>query len=92
MLIKYKCNLCENEIKKLITGNVKFAGFLPCACGGVMEKQLPDFGVSSFETVDNGLMAKKVLIRKDATHKAREKGDLYIKTMENRDKILKKDE
>lgn len=55
-----------------------------------MEKELPDISTSSVEVVDNGAMVKRVELRKDAAAKAREKGDIYIKTMDERDSILKK--
>jgi hypothetical protein len=92
MLILYRCNLCSNEIKKLYQPSALRAPFLYCQCGGVLEKQLPDFSVNSFETVDNGNMAKKVQLRKDAVEKAKEKGDNYTKTMMEREKVIKKDE
>jgi len=57
-----------------------------------MEKQLPEFSTTSVETVDNGAMARKVELRKDAIALAKEKGDNYIKTMDTRGRILKKDE
>lgn len=92
MLVLYRCNLCENEIKKLYQTNDKQPPFLSCECSGVMEKQLPDFGTTSLEIVDNGAMARKVELRKDATKRFKEKGDIYIKTMNERDKVSKKDE
>lgn len=92
MLIKYKCNLCSNEIKKLYQGEQKIAPFLTCACSGVLEKQIPDFSTSSFETVDNGNMNRRVELRKDASKKAREKGDNYIRRMAERERVTKKDE
>lgn len=104
MLVKYKCNLCPNSITKYFKDKQEMitqegirvspadnrAPFLNCECGGVMERQLPDFGMSSFEVVDNGSMAKKVELRKDAILKGKEKGDIYIKTMKERDMITKK--
>lgn len=92
MLILYKCNLCSNEIKKLFQKRDKVAPFLTCECGGVLEKQLPEFSTSSFEVVDNGNMNKRVELRKDAVAKAREKGDIYIKQMDEREKIIKKND
>ena len=92
MMVRYKCNLCENEISKIYKSKDKQPPFLQCECSGVMEKQLPDFGTSSLEIVDNGAMARKVELRKDAVERFKEKGDIYIKTMNERDKILKKDE
>lgn len=92
MLVKYKCNLCGNSISKYYSTNQKVVGFIQCECKGVMEKQLPEFSTSSFETVDNGNMAKKVELRKDAVQKARAKGDDYIKKMEERNRVIKKDE
>jgi len=91
MLVLYKCNLCDNEIKKLYNSQDKQAPFLQCQCGGVLERQLPDFSTTSFEVVDNGNMHKKVYLRKDAKAKAKEKGDVYIKTMEERNSVIKKD-
>lgn len=92
MLIKYKCNLCDNFIKKLYSQNDKMPGFLSCQCGGVMEKELPNISTTSLEVVDTGTMIKKVELRRDAVLKAREKGDNIIKTLESRERILKKDE
>jgi len=93
MLIKYKCNLCDNSIKKIYdTKKHKIPGFLSCQCGGVMEKELPNISTTSLEVIDNGAMIKKVELRKDAVAKAKEKGDRYIKTLEDRERILKKDE
>lgn len=89
MLIKFKCNLCGNEITKLLSVRPPF---LECECKGVMEPQLPEFSTTSVEVVDTGTMIKKVELRKDAIVKAKEKGDQYIKTLETRNRILKKDE
>jgi hypothetical protein len=91
MLVKYKCVLCENSIQKLFSSETGQLPFLDCACGGMMEKQFPDFGVSSIEVIDNGSMPRKVELRKDAVERAREKGDNYIKTMNERDSVIKKD-
>jgi hypothetical protein len=92
MIIKYKCNLCENTIKKLYHRGDKMPGFLQCECSGVMEKELPDVSTSSVEVVDNGVMARKVELRKDAVAKAKEKGDNYIKAMDARERPLKKED
>lgn len=92
MLIKYQCNLCDNEIKKLYQSKDKQPPFLTCECGGAMQKQMPEFSTSSLEIVDTGSMARKVELRKDAVERFREKGDKYIKNLESRDRILKKDE
>ena len=72
MLIKYRCNLCGNEIKKLYESKALQPPFLTCECSGVMEKQMPDFGTTSLETVDNGNMARKVELRKDAVNRFKE--------------------
>ncbi len=92
MMILFKCNLCSNQIKKLFQDKQTVSPFLTCACGGVLEKQMPDFGTTSLETVDNGNMMRKVELRKDAVNRFKERGDLYIKNTQHRDKILKKDE
>jgi len=94
MLIKYKCNRCENSIKKIIdTSKNKVPGFLDCGeCGGIMEKELPNPSTSSVEVVDTGTTARKVELRKDAVQRSKEKGDIYIKTLEDRERILKKNE
>jgi hypothetical protein len=92
LIIKYVCNLCGNSIKKLYGQNDKVAGFLNCSCYGVMEKELPDISTSSVEIVDTGTMVRKVELRKDAVYKAKEKGDTYSKTMDQRDRILKKED
>jgi len=90
--MKYKCVLCENSIQKFFQNQASTLPYLNCACGGIMEKQFPDFGVSSFEVIDTGTMPKKVELRKDAIAKAKEKGDIYIKTMNERDSVIKKDQ
>lgn len=93
MVIKYKCNRCDNSISKLFYKNDKVPGFLSCGvCGGILEKELPSISVSSVEVVDNGAMAKKVELRKDAVRRHRERGDLHIKNLTERERILKKDE
>lgn len=93
MLMKYKCNICGNEIEKLFKVKAEVTPFMHCGeCGGILEKQLPEFATSSVETVDTGVMQKRVELRKDATQKARQKGDNYIKMLESRDRIIKKDE
>ena len=65
---------------------------MQCECSGILEKQLPEFSTSSFETVDNGNMVKKVELRKDAVEKARAKGDNFIKKMDERERVIKKNE
>lgn len=93
MYLKYKCNVCSNEISKYFPPKATVAPFISCGqCGGILEKQLPDFEVSSVETVDNGIMARKVELRKDAFQKAKAKGDKYVEMLEKRDRLLKKDE
>ena len=94
MIVLFKCNLCDNFIKKLYAKNIKQPNFLNCHCGGIMERQVPEFGTSSLEIVDNGNMNKKVELRKDANQRSKERGDIYIKNMEERESVLgiKKDE
>lgn len=92
MLILFRCNLCGNDIKKLFGTKDLVPGYISCECSGIMEKQIPEFAMQSYETVDNGNMTKKVQIRRDAAFKSKQKGDLYIKEMEDRDKVIKKDE
>lgn len=93
MMIKYQCNRCDNSIKKIYGKKDKIPGFLHCgACGGILEKVLPDISTSSVEVIDNGAMARKVELRKDAVQRSKERGDIYIKNMEERERILKKNE
>ena len=92
MMIIYKCNLCDNSIKKIFSSDVKRPAFLHCECRGVMEPALPEVSTTSVEVVDNGNMVKQVELRRDAALKAREKGDKYIKAMEERELGNKKDE
>lgn len=93
MLIKYKCNRCPNEIKKLYKSTDKIPGFLYCGeCGGILEKEMPDVSMSSVEHVDNGLMARRIELRKDITKRIAERNEKYHKNKENRERILKKDE
>ena len=90
MLVLYKCNLCSNQIKKLVKEGAKHAGFLQCHCGGILEKALPNINTSSIEIVDNGLQQKRVELRKDAHERMKERGDKYIETLEERERIIKK--
>jgi hypothetical protein len=57
-----------------------------------MEKQMPEFGTTSLETVDNGNMIRKVELRKDAIHRFKERGDIYLKNLEERERHIKKDD
>lgn len=92
MLVVYKCEICGNIAKKLFKTKKDRLDSLECSCSGKMTRQLPEFGVSSFEVVDNGAMNKKVELRKDATERFKERGDIYIKEMEDRERIIKRDE
>jgi hypothetical protein len=92
MLIKYKCNLCDNEIQKYFHRGDKQANFLSCQCGGVLERQVPDFGTSSLEYVDTGVSAKRVELRKDAAARAKERGDKYIEAKSSSASVLGKKE
>lgn len=90
MIVLFKCVLCKNDIKKLYQKNQERPPFLNCACGGIMEAQLPDFETSSYEVVDNGNQAKKVLLRKDQVAKGKQKGDIYKDLVETRDGVVKR--
>lgn len=90
MLVLYKCNLCDNSIKKIYKTDQKQPGFLSCQCGGVMEKSLPNINTSSIEIIDNGLQQKRVELRKDAHERMKERGDKYIETLEERERVIKK--
>ena len=90
MLINFKCNLCGNEIKKYFKEKKDVPPFLTCECSGVLEKQLPQFDFASLETVDNGAMARKVELRKDAAIRFKEKGDIHLKNLKDRERIIKK--
>lgn len=90
MLVLYKCNLCGNTIKKLYKTGQLQPGFLTCHCSGVLEKALPNVNTSSIEIYDNGQMVKKVELRKDAAERMKERGDNYIKTLEDRETVIKK--
>lgn len=85
-ILKFKCNLCGNETKKLFKSSDKIPHFLTCECSGVLEKELPDFSTTTVETVDNGIQPRRLEIRKDAQAKFKERGENYIKTMNERDK------
>lgn len=89
-ILKFKCNLCENSIKKMFKDGDKIPPFLTCECSGVLEKELPDISTTTVETIDNGFQSKRIEIRKDAQQKFRERGENYIKTMNERDRQIKK--
>jgi hypothetical protein len=82
--------LCGNTTKKLYKTGQPQPGFLICHCSGVLEKALPNVNTSSVEIYDNGLMAKKVELRKDAAERMKERGDIHIKTMDERETVIKK--
>jgi hypothetical protein len=85
MMTVYKCNLCNNVMKKIYKQAKDQVGHLVCYCGGVMERQLPDVSTNSIEVVDNGNMARKVELRKDITNKLKERGDKLLELIEKRD-------
>lgn len=92
MLIKFKCNLCDNHIRKLIKEKKDIPFFLTCDCGGVMEKTLPEITTTSVEVVDNGYANKRLEIRKGINEKAAQRGQQMIDNLENRDKLVTKTE
>lgn len=75
MEIRYKCNLCENSITKLIFKNEDLVGYLTCQCGGVMERVLRGPSVTVVETRDNGVMPRRVEQQKDIAEILKERSD-----------------
>lgn len=88
-ILLFSCNLCDNKIKKIIKDGESVPAFLNCECGGVMEKDLPDISTITVEVLDNGFQARRTEVRKDAKRKFKERGGLYVKTMDERDKVKK---
>lgn len=63
--IRYKCNLCDNEITKFVFKKEDFRGYLTCHCGGVLERVLKAPTVRTVEVLDNGVMPRRVEQQKD---------------------------
>lgn len=92
MLVKFKCNLCDNSIRKLIKEKKDIPFYLTCDCGGVMEKTLPEITTSSVEVVDNGFANKRLEVRKGINEKANQRGQAMIDALEDRNKLVTKTE
>ena len=90
MMVKYKCNVCGNTIKKIYKQSKDKAGYLTCYCGGVLERQMGEISSTSIEIVDNGNMARQVELRKDVVQHLKDRGDKLLEEMENRDKPVDK--
>lgn len=91
MLLKYTCKRCGNTIKKLYYKGQLVAPFLACMeCGGVLEKDLSDISMSSFEQVESG--TRKVELRRDYAAKNQERRDKHLQLLSDRERILKRED
>ncbi len=80
MLINYKCNLCSNEIDKLVQEPKDIIGAMPCgSCGGWLERQLSAPTSSNSEKIDPGNTTKPVYFDAERHKLAREQGDVIIR-------------
>jgi len=60
MLIKYKCEKCEESISKYFKKAKDIDDEIDCKCGKKMERQLGSPFCTSTQFIDNGLQARKV--------------------------------
>jgi hypothetical protein len=76
MLIKFKCNNCENSITKFFNSVVDVPPFLDCGqCGvGKLERQLGAPTSKSTQIIDNGIQARQVEVSNEVVEKERNKG------------------
>lgn len=89
MMVIYKCVLCGNSIRKLVQS--KPAPYLNCQCGGILEKQVPNISATSYEVIDDGNSMKKAVRREGGMDKLAERGNNYVKEMNDRENLLGKD-
>ena len=75
MLLKYKCNLCDNQIEKLVQRLDEARGAVPCQCGGWLERQLSAPSSNAVESVDDGITIKPVHFDRERYNMARQQGD-----------------
>ncbi len=87
-LYYYKCNLCDNEISKIIENIKDVVGVMPCgACGGFLERRLAPPSSSSSEFIDAGNLTKPVYYD-SARHKmARQQGDKLLQDQKSKEKL-----
>lgn len=89
MMIIYKCPTCGATIRKIFQNNPKKT--IDCSCGGVCEKQIPDFNSTSYEVIDNGSSVRKAVRREDGQKKGYERGDKLTQTLKDRENLLGKE-
>lgn len=75
MLIKFKCNNCDNSITKFFNNITEVPPFLHCgACGiGKLERQLGSPSSKSTQIIDNGIQARRVEVSNEVIEKERKK-------------------
>lgn len=79
MIVKYRCNLCDNAIDKLISKPSQVKGVLPCQCGGFLERRITPPSSNSVELIDDGVVVKKTYFDAQRYELARKQGDDIIK-------------
>lgn len=80
MLIKFSCNNCNNSISKFYKEFKDVPPFLDCgACGiGKLERLLSIPSSMSEEVFDNGIMERKVVLKKAVVDKQESKVETEI--------------
>lgn len=70
MIIYYKCNGCDNSIKKHFRKSKDIVEAIDCGeCGGELERQLSAPTSKMTQVIDNGIQARKVEVMNEVVEK-----------------------
>gem|GEM_PF-3270749 len=86
-LIRYKCNLCDNYIEKIIMNLKDIKGAVPCQCGGFLERQMGAPSSSSEERVNSPLAVKPVYFNRQRYQWNKEQGDKLLREHNNKEDL-----
>ncbi len=89
-LIRYKCNLCDNSIEKIIMNVKDIKGAVPCQCGGFLERNIGAPSSSSEERIETDLATKPVYFNKQRYEWNKNEGDRLLKQHQEKE-FLNKD-
>ncbi len=84
-LIRYKCNLCDNYIEKIIMNVKNIIGAIPCQCGGFLERKLGAPSSSSEEKIDTDIAIKPVYYNRQRYEWNKEEGDRMVREHQNKE-------
>ncbi len=86
-LVRYKCNLCDNFIEKIIMNPKNIVGAIPCQCGGFLERKLGAPSSSSEEKIDSPVATKPVYYNRQRHEWVKEQGDRMLREHKEKESL-----